>query len=347
MTAKSSYGEGVVWNDDDTAEFSAGPGKKIQRVAHDASQEEMEERIGVDSFKPETLTVPFGSSYRVGALKKVSSLTFSTANGSMAKDRISTSKKSAFFGADAKSAAFCVVTGVTLENLTTTPFESKAPLTAEFPNINASKNHYFAAGSNQNDRTVRFNVTPGGAAPAGFSREVDGAYLAHTKDHPGLDKSSLKGTYGALGKNKSWVLENAPHVGLLDENKLGVDENHDVLIYDGPVEDIDKAADKTLELQADHVAFSDLSLDKLTFNLKVPTTTVFNETTGKHETKQPTFYDVIKNASRTFPDKPVKADQLENYAALEKQFDNKFVWIGGDKKVTFYHSLPKYEVVDQ
>lgn len=345
MASKSSYGEGVVWNDDDAAEFSAEvPSKKIQRVSYDASMEKMDDRIGANSFKPETMTVPFGSSFRIGALKDIKSITFSTANKNINPNEISTSKKSVLFGASAKSAQFCVVTAVSVDNLSNS-FGGKAPLVAEFPNIKASASHHFAAAATTDDRTVRFTVVPGTSSR--FEREVDEAHLAHTKDYPGLDKAFLDGTYGALGKNKAWIDTNAPQLGLLDESKISEDENHGFLVYDGPVKDVENAAGRVLALQTDHVAYSDLSPGSLSVTLSVPPKKEFNEKTGDHDTKQPTFYDYIKEASRAYPDKPVKKEQEETYAALKKQFDDKFVYFGGNKTITFYHSEPKFEVVDQ
>lgn len=341
-----------IWEDDDATEFSTSlSGKKFQRTStNDDSLREMEARLGVDpdEIKYDTLSVPFSSSFRIGGLKDRKSLTFSVANGGIHKKDISTSNHDAFFG-DPKKRGFYVVTKVEFSDLKTS-FQTPNGLTAVLPSVRTTGKQSYGA---QTDGVARFNVRPNTAKPGELETPLDPRIFSHLKDHPGQDKAYLQATYGKLGKTgeQSWVDKDAPFLDLLDADRLTApDAKTDFYVYNGPHTEVEQAAIKIDEIQKNHLAYSDLAIDKLALELHVPPSKEFDETTELHTIKEPSFYELVKSSyskNGSAPaQRPKEPKAAEIFDKLNANFDNGRVEISGKQTFTLYYAVPKFEVRD-
>jgi hypothetical protein len=342
-----------VW-DSDATEVSVSSNTNNSRLKRTniESARDRDEQLGLEP-QYETLKLRVFTSYPIKDLKNKTSLTFSTKNNAIDREPVQASNKDDFTG-KLHDMPFDIVPEIHFEGFTMTNLRAPAGLKAEFPTIRANARHSFGtsaqSGSAKNE-AVSFTVMPGGAKNS-FERVIDNQVLAVTKSYSGLNAETLKKSYGRV-KDTNWVDFESPLITQLSEEqqeRLEADNKTGVFHYDGDHADLVEAAKKTEEIYDTHVAFSDLNLDRFSFNLSVPKRKVYDKATDLHVEQPQTFYDLALGAAAP------KFKSLESLAAkgsvspsakkqadeLLKEFENTHVDFSAILSFKYAKLVPKF-----
>lgn len=342
-----SYDE-AIW-DGDEADSSIG-----SHLAPTSFQtrDDAERRLGLaggTEFKFDRIEFPFSTKYLMSDLKNKKSLEFSVANNALNAEEFSYSNKGDHEG-DLGAQPYNIVNKVSFKNLTIGNMKAATNLFAEFPSIHAAKHHSFgqipksAPGKPAN--TVRFVVTPNTVDSGTFNANYKPEVLDHAVAFPELNKETIRKTYGKIGnKGVTWMDIQSPLINALEEEqfqRLRTDATNGVYHYQGDFADLENAEKKLLEVNEEFVAFSDLNPKTFAFHLTVPPERVYKSDENKHETRQPTFYELAAGP-RTMAMLSSKQGNPEAAKAM-KEFDNSYATFSGTIVIDTKKIAPKYVV---
>jgi hypothetical protein len=341
-----------LWDGDDLDDAEISVGSKL-RPTHNETARDRDERLGLTADgtpKYETLKLHFATSYSIAALEGKSSLTFSTANGAISKTPLHVTNAADFKGA-LKDMPFNLVKEVKFESLAIGNMRVDN-LFAEFPMIKASACHDFGTGAEAagKPKSVSFSAMPNRANVGGFEIDIAPEVHEHTRNWPGMDSKTIKQSYGKV-KNTSWVDFNSPLLEVLSDEQhdlLEADKKTGVYHYAGDHADLDTAASKFEELNDTHVAFSDLNLDKFSFNLTVPPAREYDQALDAHVEKPRTFYDLAsgntKNKISAFKtNKAVSPAAKKQADEALAEFESERVPFSGVVAIKYIKNAPKFE----